>query len=189
MILHDFYVGASFDAYTWFGAHPAEQGFVFRVYAPEAQKVALYGDFNGWQEEDMQLIGTSGVWEITIPQAVEGQLYKYVVYSKEGWKCEHCDPYGFSMELRPKSASRLVRLDGYTFSDDGWMKHRQTSFDRPVNIYEVHLGSWRTAADRENGWYNYEEIADRLIPYVKESGYTHIEMMPLSEHPSDNSWG
>ena len=189
MILHDFYVGASFDAYTWFGAHPAEQGFVFRVYAPEAQKVALYGDFNGWQEEDMQLIGTSGVWEITVPQAVEGQLYKYVVYSKEGWKCEHCDPYGFSMELRPKSASRLVRLDGYTFSDDSWMKHRQTSFDRPVNIYEVHLGSWRTAADHENGWYNYEEIADRLIPYVKESGYTHIEMMPLSEHPSDNSWG
>ncbi len=77
----------------------------------------------------------------------------------------------------------------YRFSDEGWIKNRRVSFDRPVNIYEVHLGSWKTNADGENGWYNYEEIADRLIPYVKECGYTHIELMPLSEHPSDDSWG
>lgn len=189
MNLHDFYIGRTFDAYNYFGAHTSPDGVTFRVYAPNAEKVTVYGDFNGWQEEEMGLQETSGVWEKTISSARPGQLYKYVIHSKEGWKCEHCDPYGFSMELRPGFASRIVDLDRYRFSDEGWIKNRSVSFDRPVNIYEVHLGSWKTNPDDENGWYNYEEIAEKLIPYVKECGYTHIELMPLSEHPSDESWG
>ncbi len=189
MNLHDFYIGAAFDAYTYFGAHPAENGVIFRVYAPNAVKVTLYGDFNNWQEEDMNLNGTGGIWEKEVKNAVPGQFYKYVIYSAEGWKCEHCDPYGFSMELRPGFASRIADLSDYHFTDAEWIKARSVSFDRPVNIYEVHLGSWMKNPEDENGWYNYEEIAEKLIPYVKECGYTHIELMPLSEHPSDQSWG
>ena len=189
MVLHDFYTGNAFDAYTYFGAHPTGNGVCFRVYAPAEEKVALTGDFNGWKEEEMVQLGLGGVWEKTLPQARPGQLYKYVVYTKEGWKCEHCDPYGFSMELRPGFASRIADLSAYHFNDSAWLRRRTLAFDRPVNIYEVHLGSWRTNKEDENGWYNYEELAELLIPYVKEAGYTHIEIMPLSEHPVDESWG
>lgn len=189
MILHDFYTGNAFDAYTYFGAHPTADGICFRVYAPAAEKVSLIGDFNGWNEDDLYQSGTGGVWEKTVPQAKIGQLYKYVIYAKEGWKCEHCDPYGFSMELRPGFASRIVDLSSYHFDDSSWLNRRTLAFNGPINIYELHLGSWRTNPDDPNGWYNYEQLADMLIPYIKESGYTHIELMPLSEHPVDQSWG
>ncbi len=189
MILHDFYVGNAFDAYTYFGAHPTANGIRFRVYAPAAERVTVIGDFNGWTEEDLFRPGTGGIWEKTVPEAKIGQLYKYVIHTKEGWKCEHCDPYGFSMELRPGSASRIVSLSGYSFQDSNWLNRRTLAFNDPINIYELHLGSWRTNPDDPNGWYNYEQLADILIPYIKESGYTHIEMMPLSEHPVDESWG
>ena len=112
MNLHDFYTGRSFDAYTYFGAHLVDGGVVFRVYAPAAEKVALIGDFTGWQEVEMGKLGESGVWEYIFCGAYPGQFYKYIVYSKEGWHCEHCDPYGFSMELRPGFASRVVDLNG-----------------------------------------------------------------------------
>ena len=189
MVLHDFYTGNAFDAYTYFGAHPAGDGICFRVYAPAAVKVALIGEFNGWTEEELTQLGQGGVWEKTVPEAKIGQLYKYVIYTKEGWKCEHCDPYGFSMELRPGFASRIVDLSVYHFNDSDWMGRRTLAFNEPVNIYEVHPGSWRTNPEDKNGWYNYEQLADLLIPYVREAGYTHIELMPLSEHPADESWG
>ena len=188
MDLHDFYTGRAFDAYEYFGAHPVDGGVVFRVYAPAAVKVALKGDFSGWEELEMGNLG-GGVWEYIHYGAKTGDFYKYVVYAEEGWNCEHCDPYGFSMELRPGFASRVADLRAYRFSDNDWLNRRPLTFDRPLNIYELHLGSWKKKGEGETDWYTYEEIADRLIPYILESGYTHIELMPLSEHPADASWG
>ncbi|MGN1085461.1 MAG: 1,4-alpha-glucan branching protein GlgB, partial [Porcipelethomonas sp.] len=118
-----------------------------------------------------------------------GDMYKYVIYSKDGLRREHCDPYGFGMELRPDFASYIVDLDEYRFTDENWMKSRTKNYNEPMNIYEVHLGSWKNNANDPNGWYNYSELADLLIPYAKENHITHLEFLPLSEHPADCSWG
>ena len=116
-------------------------------------------------------------------------LYKYKIRPAAGGEADHCDPYGFWMELRPGSASALWPLGGYRFTDESWMAARSRAFDAPVNIYEMHFGSWKKDETRENGWYRYDEIADKLIAHVKENGYNYIEFMPLSEHPADCSWG
>ena len=183
-----FYDGDEFYAYTYFGAHPAEQGVTFRTFALQAEKVTLIGEFSDWKELDMSDSVRTGFWELTVPQAKVGQMYKYVIYSKLG-RIEHCDPYGFGMELRPGWASIVRDLNSYQFSDEEWMKKRTLNFDRPLNIYELHLGSWKRNPEDENGWYRYDEIADDLIEYVKKYHYTHVEIMPLSEHPFDGSWG
>ncbi len=186
MDMHEFYMGNVFDAYEFFGAHIDINGTTFRTFAPSALKVCIIGDWNGWQEEAMNKNGQ--VYTYFSADARKGHMYKYVIYSSEG-RVEHCDPYGFSMELRPSFASVITDLTEYKFTDAKWMKNRTKNYNEPMNIYEVHLGSWIQNPDDENGWYTYTEIADRLIEYAKEHHYTHIEFMPLSEHPADCSWG
>ncbi len=186
MDMHEFYMGNVFDAYDFFGAHPDDTGTVFRTFAPSATGVCIIGEWTDWKEEPMQKNGQVYVYHS--PAARKGMMYKYVIYSQSG-RMEHCDPYGFAMELRPAFSSIITDLMDYKFTDIKWMQKRSKNYDSPMNIYEVHLGSWVENPDDENGWFTYSEIADRLIKYVKEHGYTHIEFMPLSEHPADCSWG
>lgn len=184
MDLTKFKNGESFDAYEYFGAHLSAEGAVFRVYAPAAEKLRIMGEFTGWQEWDMSP-AEGGVWEYFCPWAYPGQMYKYVVYGGKG-RVEHCDPYGFGMEMRPGNCSVIRNLGDYKFNDRKWMNKRTKCFDRPLNIYELHPGSWRKKGWQ---WYNYDELADELIAYLKEYGYTHVEFMPLAEYPFDGSWG
>ena len=185
MNLKKFYAGNVFDAYEYLGAHMENNGVVFRTYAPNAERVSLFGDFTGWQEVPMEQRRKSGIWEVFIEYAYPGQRYKYVIYGKKG-RVEHCDPYGFGMEMRPGNCSIIRDLREYQFSDASWMRKRTRCYDKPLNIYEMHMGSWM----RQDGrWYSYSEIADKLIQYLKEYGYNYVEFMPLSEHPFDGSWG
>ncbi len=186
MDMHEFYMGNVFDAYEFFGAHPNPDGTAFRTFAPSADRITIIGEWNDWQEENM--IKDGHVWSYFSARAKKGQMYKYVIYSSLG-RVEHCDPYGFAMELRPNFASIITDLDEYKFTDSEWLEKRSKNYNEPLNIYEVHLGSWHTDPDNENGWYSYSDIADKLIKYVKKHHYTHIEFMPLSEHPADCSWG
>lgn len=191
MNIQDFYIGKSFDAYEFFGAHKIGDKILFRVYAPNAAKVSLVGEFNDWQEEAMEQQHQSGIYSITSEKARVGMMYKYCIHTRDGQVVYHCDPYGFAMELRPNTASYIVDLDEYKFNDDEWMNNRDKCYNKPLNIYEIHMGSWMTRKDKDinNGWYRYNEIADTLINYVKKNGFTHIEIMPLCEHPVDCSWG
>ena len=189
MDFQKFYDGKAFDVYKYLGAHPEKDGGVtFRTFALNADKVAVLGEFNGWTDTFMSDRERKGFFEITIPEAKVGQMYKYAVYSKLG-RIEHCDPYGFGMELRPNFASIIRNLDEYYFSDEKWMKERTLNYDKPLNIYELHLGSWKRNDADPNGWYKYDEIADDLIAYLKKYHFTHVEFMPLAEHPFDGSWG
>ncbi len=188
MNTQDFYMGTVFNAYQYFGAHIKEDGVVFRTFAPGANKVAIIGEFNGWQEWEMKQPERAGFYELFVKGAKEGQMYKFVIYGQNG-RVEHCDPYGFGMELRPQFASIVRRMDDYTFHDEQWMDKRTRCYDKPLNIYECHLGSFKTNPADPNGWYTYEQLADPLIEYVKKYNYTHVEMMPLAEYPFDGSWG
>lgn len=185
----EFYTGHLFDIYKYFGAHKEDDEFIFRVFAPGARYVTVMGEFTDWQEMPMYQKNQSGIY-ISLPvEAKYGQMYKYCIYTGNGERVEHCDPFGFQMELRPGSCSILTDFQGYTFHDEKWMKERTARGDEPVNIYEVHAGSWKKKGEGYTDWYNYAELAEMLIPYVKENHYTHIEFMPLSEHPFDGSWG
>ena len=191
MDIHQFFLGNAFDAHTYFGAHVTEQGVVFRTLAPNAAAVDLIWEGGDWEPIPMQRIHDGGVYELTVPEAVAGQMYKYRItpQNPDGDIIDHCDPYGFGMELRPNNASIIRDLSSYTFHDKKWLAQRGSHRKKPVNIYEVHLGSWRTNPNDPNGWYTYEEIAPKLVDYVKKAGYNYIEFMPLSEHPADCSWG
>ncbi|MBO7689513.1 MAG: 1,4-alpha-glucan branching protein GlgB, partial [Clostridia bacterium] len=190
MDFYDFYSGHCYDAYEFFGAQVTEHGTWFRTYAPAADRVSVIGEFNDWTELPMNRAYDGSVWECCIPEAQPGQMYKYRIYDQTGRSLDHCDPYGFGMELRPKSASVIRDLHSYEFYDWEWMRSRTDRKNEPMNIYEVHAGSWKkNPDDPENGWYNYVELGDLLIPYCKEHGYNYIEFLPLAEHPSDNSWG
>ncbi|WP_234123947.1 1,4-alpha-glucan branching protein GlgB [Clostridium hydrogenum] len=189
MILQDFYDGKAFDAYEYFGAHKENSTFTFRTYAPAARKVTIIGEFNGWQEQDMYQEAQSGVFSISGVPADYGMMYKYCIYGNDGSRQEHCDPYGFFMELRPGACSITTDIKKYRFHDEEWIQSRSVNYDKPLNIYELHLGSWKKKSEEETGWYSYSEIANLLIDYVRENGYTHIEVMPISEHPFDGSWG
>ncbi len=187
--LQGMYEGRVFNCYEFFGAHILDDGrCLFRTYAPNAQRVTVTGDFNGWQESEMVRYYQSGIFTFIADSAHAGDKYEYIVYGNNG-AVRHSDPYGFSMELRPKHASIIVDMNEYQFHDGEWLANRTLNYDKPLNIYEMHLGSWHTNPDDPNGWYTYSEIADRLIEYVKEHNYTHIEFLPLSEHPFDGSWG
>lgn len=186
---HQFFTGEIFDAYRWFGAHIEQNVVAFRTFAPNASRITLTGACNGWTETDLVQDGRSGFWSVSVPDARAGQFYKYRIYGPDGSVTEHCDPYGFAMELRPACCSIITDLEEYRFTDEAWMNSRTASPDAPLNIYEMHLGSWMRNPDDANGWYTYDEIARRLIPYLQENGYTHVEFLPLSEHPFDGSWG
>lgn len=188
MFLHDYFMGTAFDAYTYFGAHPGPMGVMFRVYAPNAQKVAVIGDFNNWTEH---FLGKDewGIFSDIVEDARPGMKYKYKVYQCDGNIVDKTDPFAFGMELRPNSASVIVNMDDFLFTDEEWMRTRTKNYNTPLNIYEMHLGSWKKPSDGPEDWYTYREIAAPLIAYLKENHYTHVEVMPLSEHPFDGSWG
>ena len=185
MELQKFYMGEAFDAYEYFGAHPDESGVTFRTFAPSAHRITVTGEFNCWTEEPLEQMGRSGVWEGHSEIAKPGQMYKFCIYGNNG-RMEHCDPFGFGMELRPGSASIIRDLTEYKFTDEAWLSERTRCYDKPLNIYELHLGSWKKKGD---GYCSYVEIADELAAYLKAHGYNYVEMMPLSEHPFDGSWG
>jgi 1,4-alpha-glucan branching enzyme len=186
--------------YSVLGAHPVQlegvSGVRFAVWAPKASRVSVIGDFNHWDGRfhPMRLRGNSGLWELFIPGLAPGTLYKYEVQSQDGTAAHKADPCGFYSELRPGNASVVWDLEPYQWNDSDWMTGRR---DRqkpcsPISIYEVHLGSWMHAAPQDaepERWLTYRELADKLIAYVKEMGYTHIELMPVAEHPLDGSWG
>lgn len=182
-----FYSGRLFDVYRCLGSHRAKEGFRFTTYAPNAKKIALVGDFNGWQEQWMY--PDEGFFSLTVPSAECGNLYKYRIYADETDCTEHTDPYAFRMELRPGCCAVVAELGAYSFDDAEWMRERTVGYNRPVNIYELHMGSWKTNPASENGWYRYDELAELLIPYLLDNHYTHVEFLPLTEHPFDGSWG
>ncbi len=186
MDFYSFYTGKEFDAYKWLGAHITNNGVVFKTFAPNAKKVSLI-----LQEKEypMNKAYDGNFYEIEITDAIEGDKYEYRIYTDDITYTDHCDPYGFGMELRPNHKSIIINMDSFRFTDDIWIKTRTECFDKPLNIYEMHLGSWEKRGNGETYWYKYDEIADILIPYLKESGYNYIEILPISEHPCDESWG
>lgn len=216
MDIYEFYSGRSFDAYRELGAHVKKEvtgkktvvsGVEFVTYAPNALGVNVIGEFNDWNETVMERCYDGSFFKVFVPEARPGMMYKYKIYHRDGSSMEHCDPYGFGMELRPAFASIIRDMDTYRFHDAKWMKNRSVCQGSPLNIYEVHLGSWRTkpvfdeqgnpltpeeiaeSSRVAESWYTYKEIAPMLAEYVKEQGYNYVEFMPLSEHPSDQSWG
>ena len=171
MNLKDFYKGNLFDCYNFFGAHKENDEFIFRTYAPAAKEVMIFGSFNDWKEEEMKK-DEGGIFLFKTNKTSFGDMYKYVIYSKDGHRYEHCDPYGFGMELRPAFASYITDSDEYRFTDERWLKNRTKNFNSPMNIYELHLGSWKT---HNNQWYNYSELADILILNRRKRGAPEIE--------------
>lgn len=189
MDIYGFYTGKIFDAYDFLGCHLDENRGYFRTYAPNASRVTVIGEFTGWKDYEMNRIHDGKFWELITDGVEDGMMYKYRIYGRDGSVTEHCDPYGFGMELRPDSASIVRDMNRYVFHDTKWMRDRSDCRRGPLNIYEIHAGSWKTNPENENGWYKYNELADILIPYLKENGYNYVEMMPIAEHPCDNSWG
>ena len=186
MDIYGFYTGQIFDAYQWLGAHVLENGVVFRTFAPNAGRVELL-----WNEQaiPMMPVCNGQFYETTVADAKEGDRYEYRIYGQNGEVTDHCDPFGFGMELRPDHQSIVRNLDSYTFGDQEWMHSRSDMREKPLNIYELHLGSWRKKTEEATGWYRYDEIAQPLVGYLKESGYNYVEFLPVSEHPCDESWG
>ncbi|MCT4596264.1 MAG: 1,4-alpha-glucan branching protein GlgB [Vallitalea sp.] len=187
--------GTHYEIYKKLGAHITEKegvkGVNFAVWAPNATRVSVIGDFNHWDGRIHQMkgLGSSGIYELFIPSLVAGEKYKFEIKTKEGDLLEKSDPYGNYSELRPKTASIITNLDSYSWCDDRWLENRRETdiLNSPVSIYEVHLGSWKKKQDKD--FVNYREIAHELVDYVKYMGYTHIELLPISEHPYDGSWG
>lgn len=230
MDLQKFYDGQEFSLYEFLGAHVTPSGVVFRTYAPSAREVSVIGAFNGWKGTPMHRVLNGQFFEAEIAEAKPGQMYKFQITSGAGTH-DHADPYAFSSQLRPETASIIWDMEAYRFRDGAYMKRRRDSvsgrtgmrkssgaaaagpgqplfFDRPLNIYELHLGSWKRRDDPEelarkldeakekgegidvsSGWYRYEEIADLLVPYLKENHFNAVEFMPLNEYPADESWG
>ena len=193
-LLYDFLNGQCIEAHNYFGAHFSESNgqsvVTFRLYAPLAEDVSVIGEWNNWDvtKDKMQKIDDSGVWEISIPNLNNYQCYKFHFKNAKGKYVDKIDPYAFYSELRPGTCSRLFDIRNFAWHDDPWMKSRNRNFDRPMSIYEMHLGSWKGRAD-DGHILSYEEIADYLIPYIKENGFTHVEFMPLIQYPFDGSWG
>lgn len=187
-----FHQGTNARAYDFLGAHRTEDGrTVFRVWAPDAQGISVCGDFNDWSEtaDRMTRITDGGIWECFSENVNTFDNYKYRVETRDGRVLMKADPYGFHTETRPATASKIYDIDSYKWNDNEWMKKRRYSsvYDSPVNIYEVHAGSWKLNED--GSFYSYRQLADELCDYVKEMGYTHVEFLPLSEYPFDGSWG
>ncbi|MDF3003124.1 MAG: 1,4-alpha-glucan branching enzyme, partial [Bacillota bacterium] len=194
MPVYLFHQGTAAKAYELMGSHPevqdGKEGYRFRVWAPNASSVAIIGAFNGWRPlHQMQRITDQGLWELFISELSEYTAYKYQITDKQGSLHVKSDPYSFHMETRPDTASKTCNVDRYQWTDDQWRikQKKRAPYDTPMNIYEVHLGSWRKYED--GNYFNYEKLAEELIPYVKEMGYTHLEFMPVSEYPFDGSWG
>ena len=184
-----FHAGTSIDAYRWLGCHYAgDNGYVFRVWAPNARSVSLIGEFNGWNPDAQPMMWLEGgFWETTVQNISLYACYKYHVVRQDGTAVDKCDPYAVHVETRPGTASRVYEVGGYEWHDAAWQAAKVAPYDKPVNIYEVHAGSWRTYGDGNP--FSYRKLAEELVPYVLDMGYTHIELMPISEYPFDGSWG
>jgi 1,4-alpha-glucan branching enzyme len=184
--------------YEKLGAHLSERdgkaGTHFAVWAPNARQVSVIGDFNGWRPDvhPLQCRGSSGVWEGFIPGVGAGALYKYTIVSQyRNYWVDKADPCGFAAEIRPRTASKVWDLSTHAWNDSAWMssRGRHNSLDAPISVYEVHLGSWRRVPHDNNRWLSYRELAPLLVEYVQHMGFTHVEFLPVSEHPFDGSWG
>lgn len=192
--LYLFHEGSNSNAYEYFGSHRKNKNtVVFRVWAPDAKSVSVTGDFNDWSETEnpmKQLKNSGGVWEAEIKNIKPYDMYKYCITAADGRTLMKCDPYGFHMETRPGTATKYYEIDDcYEWHDEKWLEGRngKNIYESPVNIYEIHAGSWKQYDD--GNFYSYRALADSLVPYVKKMGYTHIEFMPLTEYPFDGSWG
>ena len=187
--------GNNCEAYRYFGAHietrAGESGVVFRVWAPHATAISVVGDFNSWKpgSHPMRKVDNDSVWELFIPGMKEYDVYKYCVTTRAGDLVYKADPYAFHAETRPSNGSKVYDLSGFAWHDEAWQEAQKKTdvINGPMNIYEMHAGSWKTKG--ENVPYNYSELADQLIPYIKEMGYTHVELLPVMEYPFDGSWG
>ena len=195
-----FGTGVHYDIYKKLGAHPDREGrkngVRFAVWAPNAKKVWVIGTFNDWDEtaDEMKRLEPNGIYELFVPKAKKGDLYKYLILTKDGNKLYKADPYANYAELRPGTASCVTDITKLKWTDDVWMKNRAETedlFEKPMNIYEVHPGSWKRheGYEEDNGFYTYREMAVELTKYVREMGYTHVELMGIAEHPFDGSWG
>jgi len=196
--LHLFGEGTHYRAYEKLGSHvetiAGVTGVRFAVWAPNAQRVSVIGDFNQWdgRVHPMRRLVPSGVWELFVPGAPVGARYKFEVRTPAGYLLEKADPYAPAFEVPPSTASVICESSRYVWNDGDWMRDRPSLggwHDRPMSIYEVHLGSWRRAPDQGDRFLTYRELAEELVPYVREMGYTHIELMPVMEHPFSGSWG
>ncbi len=188
--------GRHYQIYEKMGAHLAEEngrkGTYFAVWAPNAKSVSVVGDFNGWNPgiSPMEPVQQSGIWDLFVPGVERGFLYKFAVESQDGRIVYKADPYGNESELRPNNASIVTDLNQYLWTDQKWQKeHALHNTSVPMAIYEVHPGSWRKCEDGEDGFYNYRKLAAELADYVQDMGYTHVELIGISEHPFDGSWG
>ena len=188
--------GNNQEAYRYCGAHLCEQngeaGVVFRVWAPHAKAVSIVGDFNSWTpgEHPMEKV-TDGIWERFVPGIKQFDVYKYCITTPADELVYKADPYAFHTETRPSNGSKVYDIEGYTWGDAAWVKDedKRDVINSPMSIYELQAGSWKMK-DPDNGVpYNYAELADELIPYIKDMGYTHVELLPITEYPFDGSWG
>lgn len=189
--------GTHYRAYEKMGAHlmdeDGEAGVYFAVWAPNAKTISVIGSFNNWEAwiHPMKQINKSGLWERFIPGVKEGDQYKFEIKGPDGFWAQKADPYAVATEVRPRTASVVYDLSRYEWKDAEWMEERRQSkwHEKPISVYEAHLGSWRRRPEEDNRWLTYRELAAELIPYVTELGYTHIELLPIAEHPFDGSWG
>ncbi len=193
--LYLFHQGTNYKSYEFLGAHPYEKenerGYSFRVWAPNAKEVFVVGDFNGWDTNatPMQRIENSGVWECAVAGLKQYDLYKYCIKTKDGRVLLKADPYAFHAQTKPETASKLYDIEGYEWNDQEWYARKQSRnpYRSPMNIYEMHLGSWRRYGDGNP--YNYRKMAEELAQYLVDMGYNYVEFLPLMEHPYDGSWG
>ena len=194
---HLFAEGLHQRLYEKLGAHPATveglRGTRFAVWAPNAERVSVVGDFNGWQAGAHPLTGSEGgVWEGFVPGIHSGALYKYAIESRyRGYRVEKADPFAFAAEIRPQTASKVYDLAGYAWGDAEWLarRGRASAQDAPISIYEMHLGSWMRVPEQGDRWLTYRELAEKLPGYLIDAGFTHVELLPITEHPFDGSWG
>lgn len=195
--VHLYAEGNHYRIYEKLGAHPYEvkgkKGVHFAVWAPSAEGISVIGDFNEWKADanPMKPIAGSGIWATFVPGLKEGATYKYFVKGANGYRAEKSDPFGFASEERPKTASVVWEMDKYKWNDKKWMDTRagKNGLEAPISIYEMHPGSWMRVPEENNRWLTYRELADKLSKYLKEMNFTHVELMPLAEHPLDLSWG
>ena len=189
--LYLFHQGTYYQAYEYMGAHPYKDGYIFRTWAPNATRVQIVGDFNGWDSSanPMKKISKDGVWEGYVANAKALDNYKFEIIDKNNYARLKADPYAFMNETNGRTASKLYDIEGYEWNDAGYLKYRNSKnvYNSAMNIYEVNLGSWKKQLNCD--YYTYRMMADELVPYVVDMGYTHIELMPITEYPYDGSWG